>query len=106
MSAIRLAHSQGSICACALLVQGQPDCLRDAGRNEAFGSYELTMLSLPLQGDAQTEENDMNKRRRKGILNLDEDCVRRVSINKGQLPGNQGLRAAGWDHSSFLLLNH
>nr|XP_023419034.1 F-actin-monooxygenase MICAL2 isoform X2 [Cavia porcellus] len=40
-------------------------------------------LTLPRKrtprGDAQTEENDMNKRRRKGILNLDEDCVRRPS---------------------------
>ncbi|KAM6172001.1 F-actin-monooxygenase MICAL2 [Erethizon dorsatum] len=40
-------------------------------------------LTLPRKrtprGDAQTEENDMNKRRRKGIINLDEDCVRRPS---------------------------
>ncbi|XP_033620026.1 F-actin-monooxygenase MICAL2 isoform X1 [Fukomys damarensis] len=40
-------------------------------------------LTLPRKrtprGDAQTEENDMNKRRRKGFITLDEDCVRRPS---------------------------
>lgn len=38
----------------------------------------LTVLSWPLQVDNQTEENnDMNKRRRKGFSSLDEVCVQR-----------------------------
>ncbi|XP_023575172.1 F-actin-monooxygenase MICAL2 isoform X1 [Octodon degus] len=45
-------------------------------------------LTLPRKrtprGDAQTEENDMNKRRRKGIINLDEDGVHRPSSFSGR----------------------
>lgn len=47
------------------------------------------MLSWSLQVDRQTEENDMNKRRRKGLNNLDEVCTHSVSLNKGPLPDGQ-----------------
>lgn len=68
--------------------------LGDISGTQALDSPELTVLSWPLQVDGQTEENDMNKRRRRGFNNLDEVCVRRVSLNKGPFPDNQWLRPA------------
>lgn len=54
---------------------------------------ELTTLSWLLQVDSQTEENDMNKRRRKGFHNLDEVRVYSVSLNQGPLPASQQPQA-------------
>ncbi|XP_021119464.1 F-actin-methionine sulfoxide oxidase MICAL2 isoform X6 [Heterocephalus glaber] len=55
-------------------------------------------LTLPRKrtprGDAQTEENDVNKRRRKGFITVDQDCVRRLptfsshSLGSSQECGN------------------
>jgi len=39
--------------------------------------------------DTQTEDSDMNKRRRKGFNNLDEVCEHGVRLNKGWLPDSQ-----------------
>lgn len=54
------------------LAQGPPYGFRAAGGNADLAGPELTMLSWPLQVDTQTEDSDMNKRRRKVFNNLDE----------------------------------
>ena len=56
---------------------------------QPLASPELTMLSWPSQVDSRTEENDMNKRRRKGFNNLDEVRVLSVSLHKGLFPDSQ-----------------
>lgn len=62
---------------------GQPCGLRAVGGTPPLAGPELTRLSWPLQVDTQTEDNDMNKRRRKGFNNLDEVRARGVSVSKG-----------------------
>ena len=72
---------------------GQPCGLRAVGGTPPLAGPELTSLSWPLQVDTQTEDNDMNKRRRKGFNNLDEVRARGVRVSKGCLPAGQ------WPHA-------
>lgn len=59
------------------------------GGTTDFADSELMTLSWPLQVDTQTEDSDMNKRRRKGFNNLDEVRAHGVHLSKGWLPGSQ-----------------
>lgn len=80
-----ISHGSGCLTP-AHLLGGQGRVLSAGARpfaNRSPWCPELTVLSWPLQVDSQTEENnDMNKRRRKGFNNLDEVGVHRVSFNK------------------------
>lgn len=56
------------------------------------------MFSWPLQVDTQTEENDMNKRRRQGFNNLEEVCVLGLSSFKDPCPEDRWLGCAWLCH--------
>lgn len=61
--------------------------LRAVSGSEVLDGPELTVLFWPLQVDNQTEENnDMNKRRRRGFNSLHEVRVHSVGFNRGPWP--------------------
>uniref|UniRef100_A0A452UMS5 F-actin monooxygenase n=1 Tax=Ursus maritimus TaxID=29073 RepID=A0A452UMS5_URSMA len=68
---------------------GPPYGFRAAGGNADLAGPELTMLSWPLQVDTQTEDSDMNKRRRKVFNNLDE-----VRAHSPSAYPSRGLRSS------------
>lgn len=58
--------------------------LRAVSGSEVLDGPELTVLSWPLQVDNQTEENnDMNKRRRRGFNSLHEVRVHSIGFDRG-----------------------